>query len=317
MQTESAGTFSACERGCSRCGSLPHASACALAAAAAAAAAAPSVYSMHDLTLPPHHTTPLPARRKQLQVESQLNELGMEALDERLQSATQVGVDWSWPLRLLLAGVQYKLSPPTIQHQQYPTPTLTPPIRHPQNPVNPPYRLSRLISQITSSEGRAAIVVEIARPSPSATSVQLGVLAKRAVAAVSCRADVVQGACARISNGFRQPPALCIPVSAVTIPLRPPPMHPPTPPPHTPQQGADALVVRIDTEDTPEGNKDIFAVTQAVRVPVLTRDWYIHPLQIVEAKEAGAAGLVGVIGQVGYRGGGCRGWWGGGWWGGV
>lgn len=51
-------------------------------------------------------------------------------------------------------------------------------------PVTPPYRLSRLISQITSMEGRAAIVVEIARPSPSATPQQLAELAKRAVAAV-------------------------------------------------------------------------------------------------------------------------------------
>ncbi|KAI8464154.1 MAG: hypothetical protein J3K34DRAFT_441386 [Monoraphidium minutum] len=144
-------------------------------------------------------------KRKQRQLEAQLTELGMEALDERLQSATQV-------------------------------------------PVNPPYRLSRLISQVTS-EGRAAIIVEIARPSPSATPAQLATLAKRAVAA-----------------------------------------------------GADALVVRIDTEDTPEGTKDLWAVTQAVKVPVLARDWYIHPLQIVEAKEAGAAGLVGVIAQVNGKG---------------
>jgi indole-3-glycerol phosphate synthase len=39
-------------------------------------------------------------------------------------------------------------------------------------------------------------------------------------------------------------------------------------------------VVRIDTEDTPEGSKDLWAVTQAVKVPVLARDWYIHPLQV-------------------------------------
>lgn len=36
--------------------------------------------------------TPLPPpRRKQRQLEAQMTELGMEALDERLQSATQVG----------------------------------------------------------------------------------------------------------------------------------------------------------------------------------------------------------------------------------
>jgi len=36
-------------------------------------------------------------------------------------------------------------------------------------------------------------------------------------------------------------------------------------------------------------------------VPVLARDWIIHPLQLVEAKEAGAAGVLGVIGQVNGR----------------
>ena len=60
-------------------------------------------------------------------------------------------------------------------------------------------------------------------------------------------------------------------------------------------------MVGIDSEDTPEGNKDLFSVVQAVKVPVLARDWYIHPLQIVDAKEAGAAGLVGVIAQVQAR----------------
>ena len=37
-------------------------------------------------------------------------------------------------------------------------------------------------------------------------------------------------------------------------------------------------------------------------MPVLARDWVIHPLQLVEAKEAGAAGMLGVIGQVNGRG---------------
>jgi hypothetical protein len=92
---------------------------------------------------PQHNTSPPPpeTRRKQRQVEAQLKELGMEALDERLQSATQV-------------------------------------------PVNPPYRLARLISQITSSEGRAAVLVELSRPSPASPPSALAELAKRAVAAV-------------------------------------------------------------------------------------------------------------------------------------
>lgn len=67
--------------------------------------------------------------------------------------------------------------------------------------------------------------------------------------------------------------------------------------------GADALCVRLDSEDTPEGVRDLFAVVQAARgKPVLARDWIIHPLQLVEAKEAGAAGVLGVIGQVNGRG---------------
>lgn len=44
--------------------------------------------------------------------------------------------------------------------------------------------------------------------------------------------------------------------------------------------GADALAVRIDAEDTPEGLKDLYVVCQSVKVPVLARDWVIHPLQV-------------------------------------
>lgn len=170
------------------------------------AAAGPRDQDDDDAPSTSYNSLAVTIRRKQRQVESQLQELGMESLDDRLQLATQA-------------------------------------------PVNPPYRLSRLISQITGTEGRAAILVEIARLTTSAPTTQLAALAKRAVAA-----------------------------------------------------GADALVVRIDSEDTPEGGKDLWAVTQAVKVPVLARDWYIHPLQVVEAKEAGAAGLIGVIAQVNGRG---------------
>lgn len=44
--------------------------------------------------------------------------------------------------------------------------------------------------------------------------------------------------------------------------------------------GADALVVNTDSEATPEGFKDLFTVSQAVKVPVLARDYLIHPLQV-------------------------------------
>ncbi|GIL51135.1 hypothetical protein Vafri_7208 [Volvox africanus] len=47
------------------------------------------------------------------------------------------------------------------------------------------------------------------------------------------------------------------------------------------QGGASALVVRTDSEATPSGLRDLFTVQQAVpRVPVLARDWLIHPLQV-------------------------------------
>ncbi len=95
--------------------------------------------------------------------------------------------------------------------------------------------------------------------------------------------------------------------------------------------GADVLCVRIDSEDTPEGMKDLFAVSRAVKCPVMARDYLIHPLQVervvrvvqmvhcqfskndfepsapdlhqvVEIKESGAAGALGVITQVNGRG---------------
>lgn len=118
-----------------------------------------------------------------------------------------------------------------------------------QNPAQPSYRLSQLITEVTQMQGRAVIVVEVTRPTPATTPQQLGVLAKQAIAC-----------------------------------------------------GADALCVRLDSEDTPQGLQDLFAVVQAAkRVPVIARDWIIHPLQLVDAKEAGAAGVLGVIGQVNGR----------------
>ena len=76
--------------------------------------------------------------------------------------------------------------------------------------------------------------------------------------------------------------------------------------------GADALVVPTDTDDTPEGLSDLFAVCRASGAvatydkpapPVFCRDWFLHPLQVVDAKEAGCAGIIGVIASVtGSRG---------------
>lgn len=145
-------------------------------------------------------------RRKQKQLEASIRELGMEALDERLQSATQM-------------------------------------------PANPPYRLSTLIAEAVP-QGRAVLVFEVARPTLETSSAELAQLAKAYVAA-----------------------------------------------------GADALAVRTDSEHTPSGLRDLFSVQQAVpRVPVVARDWLIHPLQVCEVKEAGAAGALGLIAQVTGRG---------------
>jgi hypothetical protein len=45
--------------------------------------------------------------------------------------------------------------------------------------------------------------------------------------------------------------------------------------------GADALAVPTDPAETPEGLADLFAVVRAApRLPVLRRDWYIHPIQV-------------------------------------
>ena len=67
--------------------------------------------------------------------------------------------------------------------------------------------------------------------------------------------------------------------------------------------GADALCVRTDSYDTESGTRDLFTVCNTVggAVPVIARDWLIHPLQCVDIKEAGAAGCLGVIGQVNGR----------------
>jgi indole-3-glycerol phosphate synthase len=48
------------------------------------------------------------------------------------------------------------------------------------------------------------------------------------------------------------------------------------------QQGMDALAVHTDADETPCGLRDLFAVVRAVpKTPVLRRDWFIHPLQVI------------------------------------
>lgn len=74
---------------------------------------------------------------------------------------------------------------------------------------------------------------------------------------------------------------------------------------HVVAWGAEVLVVPIDLEDSPSGLEDLEAVAamaKEMQVPVLARDWFLHPLQVIEAKEKGAAGVIGVIAQVMGRG---------------
>ncbi|KAL4444701.1 hypothetical protein ABPG77_002518 [Micractinium sp. CCAP 211/92] len=174
--------------------------------------------------------------RKQQEVAAQLQELGEEALEERLRSATS-------------------------------------------SPARPPHRLTELIASVVP-QGRPVLVLELARGAEAPTSEELGQLAAALVAA-----------------------------------------------------GADALAVKTDAADTPEPLKDLLAVSQSageaakwrqprggamaaaaggglgggstaaeLGVPVLQRDWYLHPIQIVAAKEAGAAGVIGTIASVTSRG---------------
>lgn len=69
------------------------------------------------------------------------------------------------------------------------------------------------------------------------------------------------------------------------------------------ENGADALCVRIDEKSTPEGERDLFMVSRACpNVPIFCRDWFLHPLQIVEAKSAGCTGILGITASVLSRG---------------
>jgi indole-3-glycerol phosphate synthase len=122
-------------------------------------------------------------KRKSVQVESTLKELGLEALEERLQSAVRM-------------------------------------------PAAPAHRVATLIADATT-QGRCVLVFELVRPSPAATSAEMQQLAKRFVAL-----------------------------------------------------GADALAIPMDAEDTPSGAVDLWTVCQAVKVPVMAKDWIIHPLQV-------------------------------------
>ncbi len=44
--------------------------------------------------------------------------------------------------------------------------------------------------------------------------------------------------------------------------------------------GADALAVLTDLEFTSSGYADLVAACRAARIPVLQRDWVLHPIQV-------------------------------------
>ncbi|GJP43504.1 hypothetical protein CLOM_g2956 [Closterium sp. NIES-68] len=54
--------------------------------------------------------------------------------------------------------------------------------------------------------------------------------------------------------------------------------------------GADTVMVCCDEEISPNGLADVRAVSQALPgVPIIAKDWMLHPIQVAEAAEAGAA----------------------------
>ncbi|CAI5477775.1 unnamed protein product [Closterium sp. Yama58-4] len=54
--------------------------------------------------------------------------------------------------------------------------------------------------------------------------------------------------------------------------------------------GADTVMVCCDEEISPDGLADVRAVSRALPgVPIIVKDWMLHPIQVAEAAEAGAA----------------------------
>lgn len=55
--------------------------------------------------------------------------------------------------------------------------------------------------------------------------------------------------------------------------------------------GVDAIAIRTDEEASADGLADLQAACSALQVPVIRRDWFLHPLQIAETREVGAEAL--------------------------
>lgn len=172
-------------------------------------------------------------------------------------------------------------------------------------PANPPYRLAQTVADVVEREGRAALVVELARPTPSTTPEQLAEIARAyvragadALAVCTDAEDTPEGmrdlwTVARAVGGggeadedeakARRERAAALAAGKLGELAQQKP-------------ATSSSSSSGGTGRRPNAGRPLRPV------PVLRRDWIIHPIQIVEAKEAGAAGVLGVVAQVCGRG---------------
>jgi indole-3-glycerol phosphate synthase len=71
------------------------------------------------------------------------------------------------------------------------------------------------------------------------------------------------------------------------------------------KEGFDAIAVCCDGSDSSDSLQDLVATVRAIEgcpsyrdVPVLAKDWLLHPLQLLDTVDAGAAGFLGLVRQV-------------------
>lgn len=191
-----------------------------------------------------------------------IKELGEEGLEERMQSATQA-------------------------------------------PARPPHRLAQAIAE-TAPTGRPVLVLELARGPGADDSTQLGALA---AAALRAGADAL---CVKTDSddtpeplkgahgvgGRRDAGGWLIDGAA---PMRAAYIRGATSPRtgclHCIPHAADLMAATSAAAAAgPRRDAGFLGAASSLPAPVLQRDYFIHPLQLVTAKEAGAAGVVGTIG---------------------
>jgi indole-3-glycerol phosphate synthase len=178
-------------------------------------------------------------------------------------------------------------------------------------PAQPPYRLAQRVAEVVEREGRAALVVELARPTPSTTPEQLAEIARAyvragadALAVCTDAEDTPEGmrdlwTVARAVGGggaadedeaaARRERAAALAAGTLGELANGKPT-------------ASSSSASSSSSSAGGSGRRPNAGRPLRPVPVLRRDWIIHPIQIVEAKEAGAAGVLGVVAQVSSRG---------------